>query len=390
MTLNNLKISTRLAIGFGAMAMIALLLGLLAVFGFDSLETDMENVGENRIPALQALNQLNYQRMAIRAQTQAVFAHETRTEVGAALRGIQEERRKSWQQVDRWWEALSKIPRTSERGRALQQQLDGQYKAWRTIYVELDDLIERLAAVTDPDQKRALYAEYRQAIGRMVPISDTMGQTFDAVTENNTARTSEMVAENHVLATRLETLSIAATVGSIVLGALLAWLLVRAIRRPIGGEPAEIAALTQQIAHGDLTARFADTGKETGIYAAMRDMTAQAGRNRIDLGRCQPRRNPSAPAEILRIGESFKKLYENTPSPSRSVAAVPRAGGVSPLFSGLRQGVGGVGERRNSGLTSAARRRLWSFYKSTRARRYVDRMDHRSLQAVSATTREQA
>jgi len=275
MTLNNLKISTRLAIGFGAMAMIALLLGLLAVFGFDSLETDMENVGENRIPALQALNQLNYQRMAIRAQTQAVFAHETRTEVGAALRGIQEERRKSWQQVDRWWEALSKIPRTSERGRALQQQLDGQYKAWRTIYVELDDLIERLAAVTDPDQKRALYAEYRQAIGRMVPISDTMGQTFDAVTENNTARTSEMVAENHVLATRLETLSIAATVGSIVLGALLAWLLVRAIRRPIGGEPAEIATLTQQIAHGDLTARFADTGKETGIYAAMRDMTAQ-------------------------------------------------------------------------------------------------------------------
>ena len=92
---------------------------------------------------------------------------------------------------------------------------------------------------------------------------------------NNTVRTHEMVAENHTLATWLETLSITATVGSMALGALLTWLLVRAIRRPIGGEPAEIAALTQQIAQGDLTARFADTGKETGIYAAMRDMAAQ-------------------------------------------------------------------------------------------------------------------
>ncbi len=63
--------------------------------------------------------------------------------------------------------------------------------------------------------------------------------------------------------------------GAVLLGILLAWLLVRVIRRPIGGEPAEMAALTQQIAHGDLTVRFADTGNETGIYAAMRDMAGQ-------------------------------------------------------------------------------------------------------------------
>jgi len=65
------------------------------------------------------------------------------------------------------------------------------------------------------------------------------------------------------------------SVGAVLLGIALAWLLVRMIRRPIGGEPAEMAALTAQIAHGDLTARFADTGRETGIYAAMRDMAAQ-------------------------------------------------------------------------------------------------------------------
>jgi len=63
--------------------------------------------------------------------------------------------------------------------------------------------------------------------------------------------------------------------GAILAGILLAWLLVRLIRRPIGGEPAEMAAITEKIAGGDLTVRFTDTGQETGIYAAMRDMTGQ-------------------------------------------------------------------------------------------------------------------
>ncbi|MCP5158097.1 MAG: methyl-accepting chemotaxis protein [Gammaproteobacteria bacterium] len=62
---------------------------------------------------------------------------------------------------------------------------------------------------------------------------------------------------------------------AIVAGIGLAFLLARLIRRPIGGEPAEMAAMTQQIAQGNLTVRFTDTGKETGIYAAMRDMTRQ-------------------------------------------------------------------------------------------------------------------
>ena len=65
------------------------------------------------------------------------------------------------------------------------------------------------------------------------------------------------------------------SVAAVLIGIALAWLLVRVIQRPIGGEPVEMAAITQQIAHGDLTVRFTDTGKETGVYAAMRDMVQQ-------------------------------------------------------------------------------------------------------------------
>ena len=62
---------------------------------------------------------------------------------------------------------------------------------------------------------------------------------------------------------------------AVLLGGFLAWLLARIIQRPIGGEPSEIAGLTSQIASGDLTVRCTDTGNETGIYAAIRDMATQ-------------------------------------------------------------------------------------------------------------------
>jgi methyl-accepting chemotaxis protein len=210
----------------------------------------------------------------------------------------------------------------------------------------MDHLIERLTTA-DPDRKLALYGEYRQVVARMVPISDSMGQTFEAITENNTVRTHEMVAKDHTLATWLETLSIAATVGSMALGALLTWLLVRAIRRPIGGEPAEMAALTQQIAHGDLTVRFKNTGKETGIYAAMRDMAAQL-KDMVSQVTQSTSQVSSAAAEIAQGSSDLAQRTEEQAS-----ALEETASSMEELTSTVKQSADNAAQANQ--LASAAR-----------------------------------
>ncbi len=276
MKMNALKIGTRLALGFGAMAVIALLLGLIAVFGIYTLAVNMEIIGGNRIPALQALAALNRERMAIRAQTLGVFAHETQVEAQEGFRRIQEERRQSWQRVDRAWEALLGIPRTSEAGRALQQQLDGEYRAWRAIYVELDDLIARLAAAVEPEQKAALYAEYRQVVGRMVPISDQMGQTFNAMTENNSTRTNAMIEADRALALQLEIWAVVATALGVLLAGLLGWLITRSVTGPLrrGGEILNVLAEgdMRRDVPADLTRRKDEVGD---LARAMQRMAGQ-------------------------------------------------------------------------------------------------------------------
>ncbi|WP_025564658.1 methyl-accepting chemotaxis protein [Psychromonas sp. SP041] len=58
----------------------------------------------------------------------------------------------------------------------------------------------------------------------------------------------------------------------IILAILLSWRITLSILRPIGGEPKDIEVLTHQIADGDLSIKFKNTGKETGIYLAMQLM----------------------------------------------------------------------------------------------------------------------
>ncbi|WED23402.1 methyl-accepting chemotaxis protein [Vibrio sp. JC009] len=60
---------------------------------------------------------------------------------------------------------------------------------------------------------------------------------------------------------------------AIVVGIVLAYILARIIRRPLGGEPREMENIARDIADGDLTIKFNDPDKATGVYAAMMDMT---------------------------------------------------------------------------------------------------------------------
>lgn len=60
---------------------------------------------------------------------------------------------------------------------------------------------------------------------------------------------------------------------AILTGAGMAWLMARLIRQPIGGEPREIASITQAISAGDLTRDLAISDKDSGIYRAVGEMS---------------------------------------------------------------------------------------------------------------------
>lgn len=73
--------------------------------------------------------------------------------------------------------------------------------------------------------------------------------------------------------TRTNTTVIWVSVAAILFGIIMAFVLARLIKRPLGGEPTEMQEIARSIADGDLTINFNDPQKATGVYAAMMDMT---------------------------------------------------------------------------------------------------------------------
>ena len=63
------------------------------------------------------------------------------------------------------------------------------------------------------------------------------------------------------------------SLGAIIFGVFLAWLLVRIIKTPLGGEPREMEEIALRIAGGDLTQTFRNRESATGVYRAMIEMS---------------------------------------------------------------------------------------------------------------------
>ncbi|GAB6043962.1 methyl-accepting chemotaxis protein [Endothiovibrio diazotrophicus] len=152
------------------------------------------------------------------------------------------------------------------------------------------DLDQRL----DNPTRRAHLAKFKEAVANYASALDDINRI---VNERNAVINDEMDRIGPVVADAVEQvkLSIQAeqdklgpqikhhnetttttviwlSIGSLLLGVALSWLLVRVIKRPLGGEPSEMERIARTLADGDLRIHFDDTRQATGVYAAMRDM----------------------------------------------------------------------------------------------------------------------
>ncbi|MCB1779991.1 MAG: methyl-accepting chemotaxis protein, partial [Candidatus Competibacteraceae bacterium] len=132
-----------------------------------------------------------------------------------------------------------------------------------------------------------------------------------------------------------------------VASALVIGWIVRSIRRPIGGEPTEMAALTGQIAAGDLTVHFTDTGKETGVYAAMRDMATQLKGVVTQVAQVTDQINSS----VAEIAQGSTDLAQRTEE--QAAALEETAASMEELTSTVKNSADNAGQANQ--LASAAR-----------------------------------
>jgi methyl-accepting chemotaxis protein len=305
-------IAKKLVGSFLSVAAITLVVGGIGLYGILNLARDTENIVSNRIPDLQALAALNTERMVIRADTLDVHLSRGHDNPPEKLRQIMASRARSWAKIDQGWTALNNIERDSQRDRAMLAQLQDQYRAWREIYVRLDETIAQLERARDAASREPLYAEYASLVARMVPISDSMGATFDAITESTLSDTQESGDSALALAFRMEILSLGAMLVGVALALALGITMSRRISRPITG----LAKGLTEIATGDLTVRVAISSRdEIGELASVANDMAEALEARAQLatriGQGDLRQKVRLTSEKDVLGRALQSMIKN-------------------------------------------------------------------------------
>ncbi len=278
--MKNVRIGVKLIGGFVFVAILALVIGVVGFYGIDELGGDLSDFGENRIPGLVLLGDMNYERMVIRGQTLEVFQVRGTQGADQVYRRILQQREASFRVMEESLTEFEALPRATERGRMIVQRLRTEYEDWRRSYEPIDRVIDQLSRAPDPERRTELYQDYEAAVAAMVPVSDTMGATFVELTENNITNTLTEMESDLAQAAFLENLIIGVSIVVIVLALLLGLLLTRMITRPLAAG----VAFAQRLSEGDMTATIAVNQKdELGILAnalgVMRDKLVEVVRN---------------------------------------------------------------------------------------------------------------
>lgn len=264
MKLKNIRIGTKLSLTLGAMAFIALIVGGIGYFQLSQLSNSMNNIGGNRIPDITEYLSMNVERMKIRAQTLEVFIYDDSSDARNEFAEILRQRNESWSKVDELYSSILSRPRQTEKGRALMARVMAEYKAWRDVYVVLDETIKQLSQTTNPDEKDRLFTTYNEQYQKMVPISNQMGSTFDELTSNNIDNTNLMVKNNRQSAMQAKMLMILAIVIGVMFSVILTIVLTKAVVGPVR----KAVTFAQEIATGDLMVKLdIDQKDEIGVLA---------------------------------------------------------------------------------------------------------------------------
>jgi len=201
----------------------------------------------------------------------------------------------------------------------------------------LQDALKQLVTLSDGWEQQAALPEIN-ARREMNKVSATLSDVT-ALIENGAgkqhmdsirAKIDEFVGEEQSLikirsqeasdiASMTITLSIISALFSAILVSIFCFFLIRNVQQLVGGEPDQMADISRRVADGDLTLVLNNTGKETGIYAAMRDMTERLRSMLVKISESAQSQSAAA-EELAAITEQTSQNVREQQSSTEQVA----------------------------------------------------------------------
>ncbi|MEJ8839092.1 methyl-accepting chemotaxis protein [Ramlibacter sp. AN1133] len=253
----NLRVSVRLALGFGLVIALAVATCVLGISSLAAQSRSVDELANNHTPALVYAGEWHARVEAAAKDMRNLFIvpEEDMLEEVAAIRLARKER-------DRLQGELTKLAQTPKARGALQGIAESG-----KAYLALEDEFLTLADGGKMQEARDMM------LNRIRRVQFAYLEAIDKLVQVLAAEAKSLAAESAGTARASLSLMAAATGASALLALLFAIVVTRSITRPIG----EAVAAARRVAHGDLTVDLPTTRRDEAglLLAALQDMTEQ-------------------------------------------------------------------------------------------------------------------
>jgi len=275
-TLDNIRIGKKLALGFGFVVLAAVILGGAGLFGISQISDDLAEIGEMRVPDLRILTKLNALRTVIRAESLEAVLAENSAARDVDLQNVLDARYRTWEQFDKTWKALLATKRHGVKEEQLLDVLRGHYETWRRLHREMDRTLELIVRAVTDEAKVGSYGKFKELYTALRPVSDALGQTLESLAAENGENTASLVRSDLERAMLLKHFMLAAFVGGLLAAIALTAVISKSITGPLATVVELLARLRKGDISGDAPEALLSRRDEIGALAsALHDVTSE-------------------------------------------------------------------------------------------------------------------
>ena len=255
MQFRDLKISTRLTLGFAAMAVLIVLLGLFSLSRIDTIGGYFDDLTDKRLPRLKMLQAVKEGNGDIARAMRDLFVVLNESDRAALYEEMAGVARQVGAQLKQYEDGI-----VTDDGRRLFAALNEA----RTTYLAAREKV--LAQVKEGNLEEARAA----MLGTMAPAQKAYMASVDKLVAYNDARTEAAGDKVDQEVARMRLTVMALVAGALAVACVLALWIIRTTTRPIG----EAVRVARSVAAGDLTAQFdaSGTNETAQLLTALKEM----------------------------------------------------------------------------------------------------------------------
>ncbi|NVM75962.1 methyl-accepting chemotaxis protein [Duganella sp. SG902] len=268
---STITVRTKILALIGVAVLALLLVVLIALQGLKKQGEMLKEIGENRMPSVQALMAINEGKTSIRSANRAADALIMYPEDSAEIAQQIKRRGEIFAEIDHAWKIYEPLPQTSEEA-VVWKQFVKAWDTWRQKDAEFGSLLTQIQGA-DIGKRKELFITLHKVLADNRPAFREVEALGDKLVDMNVKYGDDAVKEAEAASAAATSRMYTAAAVALALLVAIGLFILRGIMKQLGGDPSYAADIVRQVADGDLRAEVALKAGDTGsLLAAMKGM----------------------------------------------------------------------------------------------------------------------